>query len=82
MKAVTNNGYIIAVGENVSGEEISQERYDGIMAALSNMPEREAGYGYRLKTDLTWEKYEIPAPDPDPDVDDTEAVEILLGGET
>ena len=82
MRALINNGYIIAVGENVSGEEISQQQYDGIMAALSNMPEREAGYGYRLKTNLIWEKYEIPTPDPDPDVDDEEAVDILLGGAT
>ena len=54
------------------------------MAIIQNRPTAE-GKGYRLKTDLTWEEYDLP-PVPEPSDDDEistdEALNILLGGAT
>ena len=72
--------YILGVGEGKSGEEISQQEYDTLTSILRSMPVKE-GYGYRLKTDLTWEEYKIE-PEPQDLIDDTEALSILLGGDT
>ncbi|MBQ0167499.1 MAG: Rho termination factor N-terminal domain-containing protein [Treponema sp.] len=47
------NGYIIYVGKN-------HPRYTEITDALHNKPIAESGYDYRLREDLTWEKYELP----------------------
>lgn len=60
-----DNGYILAIGTGNGGEEITESEYDEIMTVIRNHPVRE-GYGYRLKTDLTWEEYENPTPPPDP----------------
>lgn len=53
------NGYIVAIGEGISGEEISRDEYDNIMSVIKSAPKKE-GYGYRLKEDLTWEEYQLP----------------------
>jgi len=77
----TNNGYILSVskGELPTGDEITQEQYEGIMSAIQSCPRRE-GYTYLLKTDLTWEEHEKePTPEEDPTPE--EALEILLGGD-
>ena len=59
------NGYIISIGTGAGDTEITEAEYDEIMSVIQNKPVRE-GYGYRLKTDLTWEEYENPTPPPDP----------------
>ena len=70
MRAVIKNGYIIAVGEHVVGDEITQERYDAIMDAVSTRPAPVPGYEYMLRdADLTWELVELP-PDPDDHVEE------------
>lgn len=70
--------YIYSIGTAAIGEEITEEEYNAILSALKNCPNRE-GYGYTLKTDLTWESYHVePCPEPDPDPE--EALSILLGG--
>ena len=61
----TENGYIISIGTGAGDTEITEAEYNEIMSAIQNKPVRE-GYGYRLKTDLTWEEYEDPTPPPDP----------------
>ena len=66
MKAIIEDGYIIAIGKYVAGEDITDEYAAQIMQALSTAPAPEDGYGYRLKEDLTWEQYIIP-PVPEPD---------------
>ena len=78
----TSNNYIIAIGTGAGGTEITEDEYKNIMAMIQNCP-AEKGKGYRLKTDLTWEAYDLP-PDPEPsdedELSDTQALNILLGG--
>lgn len=76
------DGYIIAIGTGVGGGEISAEEYAQIKKLLYAKPEALAGYDYRLKEDLTWEEYEVPAIDPgDEEISDEEALSIILGGD-
>lgn len=78
----TSNNYILAIGTGAGGTEITKAEYDEIMAIIQNRPATE-GKGYRLKTDLTWEEYDLP-PEPEPsdedELSDAEALNILLGG--
>lgn len=84
MKKIINNGYIIGLSE-ITGEDISAEEKESILTAINNCPASPAGHSYRLKTDLTWELYELP-PEPEPsdndELTDAEALDILLGGTT
>lgn len=54
------NGYLLFVGTGPGGEEIAAEEYENILTIIHSRPTAEAGYGYRLKTDLTWELVELP----------------------
>ena len=59
---------------------ITKQEYDTIYEVIQNRPTPREGYNYRLKTDLTWEEYEeedIPIED---EIDDSEALEIIVGG--
>lgn len=63
----TSEGYIIVISTGCGGEEITEAEYNEIMAIIQNCPHEE-GKNYRLRTDLTWEEYDNPAPlPPDPD---------------
>ena len=83
---ITENGYIkrIELSNYSSGQNITEAEYNEIMAIIQNRPTAE-GKGYRLKSDLTWEEYDLP-PVPEPSDDDEistdEALNILLGGAT
>lgn len=81
-KHISDN-YIAAIGTGPGGTEITEAEYDEIMSIIQQCP-NAAGKGYRLKTDLTWEEYDLP-PDPessdDEELTDAEALNILLGGE-
>ena len=80
----TSNNYILAIGTGYGGTEITETEYNDIMAIIQSCPAAE-GKGYRLKTDLTWEEYDLP-PKPEPsdedELSDTQALNILLGGAT
>lgn len=80
---ITNNGYISAIGTGAEGTEITESEYDEIMTAIKNKPHATATTDYLLKEDLTWEMFERePSPEPeDDDLDDTEALNIILGEE-
>lgn len=80
-----DSGYLISVGSGAGGEEIAEQEYSEILATIRNKPTAREGFDYRLKTDLTWEEYELP---PVPDVEDeptiedkAEAYDILMGEE-
>ena len=79
-KQISNN-YIIAIGTGAGGTEITEAEYKNIMAIIQNRPATE-GKGYRLKTDLTWEAYDLP-PEPEPsdedELSDTEALNVIMG---
>ena len=78
----TDDVYILAVGVGVGGVEISADEYSEILSIIQNRQIAD-GKGYRLKTDLTWEEYDLPpAPEPsdDDELSNEEAFNILLGG--
>lgn len=74
------DGYLLGIGENGFGTELSKSEYDGIAEIVGNKPPRTETTDYRLKSDLTWESYQIePSPD-EPTVEDkAEAYDILMG---
>lgn len=74
------DGYILAVGINCGGTEITEEEYNEILLVIHNKPPATETTDYRLREDLTWEAYPIDPPDPDPEIDDTELLNILMGG--
>ena len=82
-KNISDN-YILAIGTGCGNDEISEQEYNEIMSVIRSCPNEE-GKGYRLKTDLTWEEYDLP-PGPEPSDEDEisadEALDILLGGAT
>ena len=82
-KQISNN-YITVIGTGAGGTEITETEYNDIIEIIQNRPSAD-GKGYRLKTDLTWEEYDLP-PEPEPsdedELSDTQALNILLGGAT
>lgn len=77
-----SDNYIIAIGTGPGGTEITETEYNSILSVIQSRPTSET-QGYRLRTDLTWEAYDLP-PEPEPSDDDEisneEALNILLGG--
>ena len=74
-----DNGYLVQIGTGYGGEEITAEEYHAIAEVISAVPTAPDGYSYRLKADLTWELYELPAVEEELTAD--EALAIILGGE-
>lgn len=76
--------FISHIGTGPGGTEITEAEYNNILNIIRNRPQAE-GKGYRLKTDLTWEEYDLP-PEPEPsdedEISNDEALDILLGGAT
>jgi hypothetical protein len=75
------NGYIISIGKGNGDEVITQEEYETILAVIENRPVADFGYVYKLRTDLTWEKMEVPVVEFEEEISDTEALAIILGGD-
>ena len=80
-KQIIDN-YLTAIGTGPGNVEITEAEYNQVLSIIQNRPQSE-GKGYRLKTDLTWEAYDLP-PEPEPsdedELSDAEALNILLGG--
>lgn len=75
----SSNGYILGIGKgNGSGAEISESRYNTIIAAIRAKPPATETIDYHLKTDLTWEEFPIN-PEPILEITDAEVLAILLG---
>lgn len=70
-----SDSYITAVGTGYGGEEITEAEYSTILSAIQSRPQA-AGKGCRLKTDLTWEEYDLP-PQPEPEEPELTAEEAL-----
>lgn len=76
------DGYILAIGTGGGGVEITQEEYEQIMGVIQSKPLRTETADYHLKEDLTWEAYErIDPPAEELDIDDSEALQIITGGD-
>ena len=76
-----SDNYILAIGTGYGGEEISEQDYNKIMSVIQSCP-NENGKGYCLRTDLTWEEYDLPPVvlSDDDELSAEEAMNILLGG--
>ena len=78
-----SSAYVIAIGENGVGTEIDGAEYNALLDTINKRPTAPEGYGYRLRTDLTWELYELPpVPEEDAEPADYEAALGRLGVET
>lgn len=77
---IINNGYLVAVGNGSGGTEITEAEYNNLLEVIRNKPSAESGFDYRLKADLTWEKYELPPVPEDDEITAEEALEIIRGG--
>ena len=80
-KQIEDN-YIISININGGGDEVNVDEYYNILSTIRNRPQIE-GKGYKLKTDLTWEEYDLPStpePSDEDELSDTEALNIILGG--
>lgn len=79
----TDDVYILAIGTGYGGTEITEAEYSEILSIIQNRPIAD-GKGYRLKTDLTWEEYDLPpvVVSDDDELSTEEALDILLGGAT
>jgi len=73
-----DNDYISQIGTDCGGAEITETEYIDIMGVIRAKPTAPNGYGYCLKTDLTWELVELP-PEPEAVEDKAEAFDILMG---
>ena len=77
-----SDNYILAIGTGPGGTEITKTEYNSILSVIQSRPTSET-QGYRLRTDLTLEAYDLP-PEPEPsdedEISDEEAFNILIGG--
>ena len=76
------SGYITAIGTGDGGGiEITEQGYSDLMSIIISKPPRTENTDYRLKTDMTWEEYELPPEPQDEDIDNEEAVDMIFGGD-
>lgn len=79
---IVDDNYILAIGTGNGGTEITEAEYNKILSIIQTRPQSTETTDYRLRVNLTWESYEIePEPEED-EIDESEALEILLGGST
>lgn len=78
---IVDGTYIVAIGTGNGGTEITAEDYNAIKSEIANRPQRTETTDYRLKDDLTWEAVTVEPPNPNLDIDDSEAYNIIFGGD-
>ena len=71
-------GFILGLAIANKGVEITEQEYNELTEIFHAMPTPREGYEYKLTADREW--VEVPL-DIDPELDDTEALDILLGGD-
>lgn len=77
---IDENRFVKEIGiGNKKGYEISAERYNAISESFRYCPMDTETYTHRLNIDIEWEA--VPIGEIDPDIDDTEALNIILGEE-
>jgi len=77
---IIEGGFILAIGTGNGGTEITEVEYNTILSVIRTKPPTTETNDYRLREDLTWEEYPVDPPDPDPEIDDSELLDILMGG--
>ena len=75
-----SNGYILGIGKNqAESGGVSESKYNQISELFKNKPSDTDEYQFKLRSDtLEWERVPIE-PEPSEDVDDSEALDIILG---
>lgn len=74
--AIIEDERLIMIGIGYGGMEITESEYNQIMDIIQTRPTPPDGKGYHLKTDLTWEEYDLPSePDP-PEEEQTDAEKL------
>lgn len=64
------DGYIIAIGENIGGIEISENEYESLMSKIESRPIPESGFDFVLNANtLEWESVQLSPIDTDTDAD-------------
>ena len=76
---VTQDGYILGIGEGAGGEQISESEYYEILNVVKSKV-FEDGIDYFLREDLTWDERVPTPPDPDEEINGDDALDILFGG--
>ncbi len=74
-KQITKN-YITAIGTGSGNTEITEAEYNKIVSIIRDRPQSD-DKGYRLKTDLTWEEYDVIPIEPEPADDEADMLEAL-----
>lgn len=77
-----SQGYLLSIGTGPGGTEITETEYNSILSAIQSRPTSET-QGYRLRTDLTWDAYDLLPelePSDEDEISDEEAFNILIGG--
>lgn len=72
------NGYINSIYKASGAGNITEKEYQTILGVIHNKPPRTDTADYRLKTDLTWEAYELHTI-PYPQNDDLNSDELRVG---
>lgn len=63
---IVDGKYIIAVGVNTGGKEITEKEYLEIMSVINKQySSKSTDKWYRLRDDLTWEEIDPPKPEKD-----------------
>lgn len=77
----TDGNYIVSVATiNGNGDgNITESEYIQILSTLQNIPQETDTIGHHLTTSLEWEQYEKEPEPEDDDIDDSEALNIILG---
>lgn len=78
---IADENYIYSVGKGNVGIEITEQEYNTIISALDSKPARTETVWHKLRTDLTWEAFQVSIPDDNTPILDSEALNILLGSE-
>ena len=79
---IIEDDYIKGIGNGCGGNEITEKEYNEINEIIKNKPQSEI-YGYKLKSDYTWEEYELPPKEETKELSEIEqkaqAYDILIG---
>lgn len=77
-RVIDENRHIVSIGKGNGDEEITQEEYETILAVIENRPVADFGYVYKLRTDLTWEKVEVPVEEEDAEATEEDYLAALV----
>ena len=63
--------FVMAVGTNIGGTEITESEYNSIMQKIQTKPTDPEDFQYKLRADnLEWELVELPPVEPEPLTDE------------